>query len=242
MNVEKLVECIIKTNSTYPELTFSDKGKAYTCLNPYGYHFIRNNQGLFEQFDGLFIDGMIMAKLVGWYNCQSIKRLSFDMSGMAVDLFERLNCNDETIFFIGAKQEEIENTIAVIKNSYPGMHIMGFRNGYFKDINEKQNFCDLITSLNPDFVVIGMGAPKQEEFSLILKKSGFKGISFTCGGFLHQTKDRMNYYPKWVNKYNLRAFYRIFHEKGMIRRLGYVLIYFPIVFTWDSILTKFSKH
>ena len=44
--------------------------------------------------------------------------------------------------------------------------------------------------------------------------------------------------PKWVNKYNLRAFYRLFHEKGLWCRLYNVLIEFPILFTWDTLRTK----
>lgn len=241
MNIKKIVDIIIKTNDGYPAKTFNEKRKAYTCLNPYGYHFLRENHTLFEQMDGLFVDGMIMAKLVSWYNGHSIRRLSFDMTGMAVDLFERLSNNDETIYFIGAKQEEVEKAVNVIMKSYPNIHILGFKNGYFENEEAKKKACEEIISLNPNFVIIGMGTPRQEEFSLKLKNAGYKGISFTCGGFLHQTTNKMDYYPKWVNKMNLRAFYRLTHEKNMVQRLIYVLFHFPIVFTWDTIVTKLSK-
>ena len=125
--------------------------------------------------------------------------------------------------------------------SYPNIHILGFKNGYFENEEAKKKACEEIISLNPNFVIIGMGTPRQEEFSLKLKNAGYKGISFTCGGFLHQTTNKMDYYPKWVNKMNLRAFYRLTHEKNMVQRLIYVLFHFPIVFTWDTIVTKLSK-
>ena len=64
------------------------------------------------------------------------------------------------------------------------------------------------------------------------------GIGFTCGGFLHQTAQRMNYYPDWINKYNLRAFYRLYKEKGLFKRLYNVLIQFPILFTIDTIKAR----
>ena len=79
----------------------------------------------------------------------------------------------------------------------------------------------------------------QEQFALDLKSRGYNGIVFTCGGFLHQSANDINYYPEWINKYNLRAFYRIVKEKGLWARLYNVLIQFPILFTWDSIRTKF---
>lgn len=68
------------------------------------------------------------------------------------------------------------------------------------------------------------------------------GIAFTCGGFLHQTSHKINYYPNWVNKLNLRAFYRLTHEKGMFVRLWNVLIEFPIMFIGDSIKYTLSHR
>lgn len=84
-----------------------------------------------------------------------------------------------------------------------------------------------------------MGSPLQEQFALDLKKSGYNGVVFTCGGFLHQTARGIKYYPEWVNKYNLRAFYRLFHEKGLWGRLYNVLIEFPILFTFDTVFNIF---
>ena len=50
-------------------------------------------------------------------------------------------------------------------------------------------------SLNPslnrttDFVILGMGAVKQEEAAIALVNSGFTGRVYTCGGFVHQNCD-----------------------------------------------------
>ena len=116
------------------------------------------------------------------------------------------------------------------------MKIAGYRNGYFIDNDDrKKAIADIIKSKS-DFAIIGMGSPLQEQFALDLKNAGYKGIVFTCGGFLHQSASDINYYP--VNKYNLRAFYRLFHEKGLWCRLYNVLIEFPILFTWDTLRTK----
>ena len=89
-----------------------------------------------------------------------------------------------------------------------------------------------------DFTVVGMGSPLQERFALDLKNAGYRGVVFTCGGFLHQSARRINYYPEWVDKLKLRAFYRLFHEKGMFPRLYNVLLEFPVLFTYDTIKTK----
>ena len=201
---------------------------------------VRKNHDLFDGMDGLYVDGMLMCILIKLWWGEKIPRLSFDMAGMAVDLFNRLNDkeNQETIYFIGAKQEEIEGTMKQIASSYPNLIIKDFRNGYFQSPQERQKAIEEIVKANPDFTVVGMGSPLQEQFATDLKANGYQGIVFTCGGFLHQTSSRMNYYPEWVNKYNLRAFYRLAHEKGMLKRLYNVLIEFPILFSFDSFCTK----
>lgn len=244
MNNRRFVETITESASNYPEITFTQKGRIYTCVNPFSYHLVRRNQDVYNKMSGLYVDGMLMCKVINLMWRRKIPRLSFDMAGMAVDLFKRLNAkdNEESIYFVGAKQEELEKSVAEIKKANPNMKVAGYRNGYFLLPKDREEEIQHIVKLNPDFVLVGMGSPIQERFCIDLKEAGYQGIAFTCGGFLHQTANGINYYPKWVNKYNLRAFYRLFHEKGLWGRLYNVLIEFPIMFTWDTLITKWSKN
>ncbi len=245
MNNQEFVRKIADSALAYPDDTFAaGKGRIYTCVNPFSYHIVRRHKELYESMDGLFVDGMTMCWLIQLLWRKRVPRLSFDMSGMAVDLFSYLNTigTGRSIYFLGTKQDVLEETIKQFRKSYPNMSIAGFRNGYFIDNDDrKKAIADIIES-NSDFAVIGMGSPLQEQFALDLKNAGYKGIVFTCGGFLHQSANNINYYPKWVNKYNLRAFYRLIHEKGLWSRLYNVLIEFPILFTWDTITTKLSLN
>jgi len=131
MNNRRFVETITESASNYPDITFSRKGAIYTCVNPFSYHIVRKEREVYNKMDGLYVDGMLMCKLIGLMWGQKIPRLSFDMAGMAVDLFDRLNHNDESIYFVGAKQEALEATIGQIKKTYPNIKIAGYRNGYF---------------------------------------------------------------------------------------------------------------
>ncbi len=238
MNNRALIKKIADSAAAYPETLFIRKGTINTCINPFSYHLVRKHKDLYDSMDGLYVDGMLMCKLIKLMWGRKIPRLSFDMSGLAVDLFDRLNHSRETVYFIGARQEELEDTVKQICKEYPGINVAGYRNGYFNSSDERQRAIDAIVELNPDFVIVGMGSPLQEKFCIDLKNAGYKGIAFTCGGFLHQTAKGINYYPAWINKYNLRAFYRLFHEKGLWGRLYNVLIEFPVLFAWDSAQTK----
>lgn len=243
MDNRNLVIKLIQTSERFPERVFSDKGLIYTCINPFSYHLVRKFNGLYDTFDGLFVDGLLMCWMIYLLWGKKIQRLSFDMTGIAKDLFELLNKNkSESIYFIGAKQEAIGSSISQIKSAYKQINIVGFRNGYFLLPEYRQAEIEKIVSINPTYVIVGMGAPIQERFAIDLKNAGYKGIIFTCGGFLHQSSNNINYYPNWINKYNLRAFYRLFHEKGLWGRLYNVLIEFPILFTWDTLITKYSRN
>lgn len=243
MTTKDFVNKIAESAAYYPDSTFAQRGKVNTCVNPYSYHIFKKNNKLYRQMDGLYVDGMTMCLFIRLYWGKRVPRLSFDMSGMAVDLFDRLNSpgNNETIYFIGAKQEEIEGTMEHIRASYPNMKVKGFRNGYFKTPGERAAAIAEIVRLNPDFAIIGMGSPLQERFAIDLRDAGFKGTSFTCGGFLHQTAKSIYYYPDWVNRMNLRAFWRLAHERGMVKRLFNVLVQFPILFTIDKLKSTVGK-
>lgn len=244
MNCHEFVTKIANSASMYPNETFSLRGRVNTCVNPYSYHIVRTYPEVYRNIDGLYVDGMTMCWLIKFLYGKQIPRLSFDMSGMAADLFARLNDinNQETIYFIGAKQEEIERSILQIQSSYPNLKLKGYRNGYFIDVDDRRKAISEIVKANADFTIVGMGSPLQEQFALDLKNAGYQGTVFTCGGFLHQTSNRINYYPKWVNKYNLRAFYRLLHEKGMFKRLYNVLIEFPVLFTIDTLKYRLGNY
>jgi N-acetylglucosaminyldiphosphoundecaprenol N-acetyl-beta-D-mannosaminyltransferase len=243
MTTRAFVNKIATSASAYPERVFSERGRVHTCVNPYYYHVVKSNPELYADIDGLFVDGMTMCWWIRLFWGVKVPRLSFDMSGMAADLFSRLNspeCTD-TIYFIGSKQEQLEATVEQIRTAYPQIAIAGFRNGYFRDEEERRDAIRRIVEVAPDFTVVGMGSPLQERFALDLREAGYRGIVFTCGGFLHQTATGINYYPDWINRFNLRAFYRLAHEKGMFGRLFEVLVGFPIRFAIDSFGCKFSS-
>lgn len=241
MNNRNFLRKLKESGDLYPDGTFTTKGRIYTCVNPFSYHLIRKHKIAYDDIDGLYIDGILMQKFVRLLWGIKVPRLSFDMTGMAPDLFARLNESGESIFFIGSKPEEIQDSVGHITAAYPQMNMVGFRHGYFSSEDERGAVIGEIVDRNPDYVIIGMGAPIQEKFAIDLKKAGYRGIAFTCGGFLHQTSRNIQYYPDWINRYNLRAFYRLFNEKRLFRRLYNVLIEFPVLFTIDTIQTRLSR-
>ena len=197
---------------------YFNKGNCYSFINPFSYNLIRLKKYnyILSSLDGFFIDGVFlvyMLKLVGIH----VRRYSFDNTSVGALVFDFCEKNNKTIFFIGSKENEIKKSILNIKEKYPELQVLGYNNGYFDNV-KKNEIISNILKLKPDFVIVGMGAIFQENFLIDLKKSGFKGIGFSCGGFLHQSANNFNYFPVIINKLHLRWFFRMVKEKGIFKR------------------------
>ena len=188
-----------------------------TFLNPYSYGVGRKFSAVFKRFDAIYVDGISLVILLKLFGVKC-KRMSFDSTSMAKVLFNYCEASGKTIYFIGAKQEEIDESIRNFKFQFPQLNIVGYRNGYIKTPEEKKDLISDIMRMNPDFVISGMGTPLQEAFLLNLKDAGYKGTGFTCGGFLHQSAKGVKYYPEIYNKLHLRWLYRIMDEPKLLKR------------------------
>lgn len=234
-----LVKKIIKTESIDLDSLFSKNG-IYSFLNPVSYLEALKNKDLFLSLDGLFSDGSILVFFINLFYFRHITRRSFDMTSLAAETFKFAVENNKSIYFIGSRQEQVESAVRIFKSNYPQLNVIGYRNGYLKSEDEQLAEAKHICDLKPDFLIVGLGIVRQEIFLLLVKKLGFKGIGFTCGGFLHQTaENKINYYPKWVDNYNVRFLYRMIVEKHTRKRYLKAAFVFPVKFIKERFCKNF---
>jgi N-acetylglucosaminyldiphosphoundecaprenol N-acetyl-beta-D-mannosaminyltransferase len=189
------------------------KGKDISFINPVSLRYLRyfSNNKIYFHSDGFLLNIVFFA-----FFFKKVIRVSFDFTSLANNIFCDLNLKKETLYIVGATDRELDIFIDKLKKKYSDMKIIGKNNGYFKNeivVIEK------IINLNPDVVLIGLGAKKQEKFQLDLRKSGFVGTTFSCGGFIRQeANSKKDYYPFLINKLNLRFVYRMIKEPHTIKR------------------------
>lgn len=170
-----------------------------------------------------YCDGFLMCTLVGIVKGKKIQRVSFDFTSIAEDVFQFAEKNQQSIFLLGSAEQEITAFQDKLLKRYPNIMVKGYRNGFFSE-QEAQQLINHINELSVDIVIAGLGAGKQEQFILKLKRAGYQGCSFTCGGFIRQEAGSAgDYYPEWINRMGLRAFYRMYKEPHTIKR--YLLDY-----------------
>jgi len=210
-----LISHILRTNLRGLDNLFMDKGKIYTFLNPVSYLMALDRKDLFGQFDGIFADGSILVAAIRLLYGITVKRRSFDMTSMAPELFRFAENNGKMLYIVASKQEQVEKAVEIFKERYPKLKFMGCRNGYFVSEQEMDAEAKHITQVNPDFLIVGMGALMQERFLLKVRNAGFQGIGFTCGGFIHQTaNNEIEYYPLWIDRMNRK--HTIFRHDNFI--------------------------
>lgn len=217
------------------EEIFTETGKVYSFVNPVSYLQIRPHCRLYDDVDGLFADGSLMVFFIALFCGKKIRRYSFDMTSMAKTFFEFASKNGKSVYLIGSEQERIEIAHKTIVGKYPNLKLVEYRNGYFANDDERQAAIQRIVELQPDYVIVGMGAVVQDRFLVDLKKAGFKGIGFSCGGFFSQMaqKESIDYYPPWVDRLNIRFLYRMYKEPHTRGRYLNALFSFPLKFLSD---------
>ena len=209
-------------------------GGIYTFLNPVSYLDALKHKALFGQFDGIFADGSLLVAAIRMMYGRKVTRRSCDMTSVGRVLLEVSASKGCSLYFVASKQESLDKAMAMFRERFAGVNIVGYRNGYFANEKEMDEEARHIIEVNPVFLVVGMGAIKQEEFLLRVKAAGYRGIGFTCGGFIHQTAhNEMDYYPAWVDRMNLRFLYRMWRESHTRKRYLVAGIVFPVRFIWE---------
>jgi len=205
------------------------EGQATTIsfVNPFSYMLLRHNKVALDGIDHLHSDAISSSKIFSFILGKSIPRLSFDLGSFARHFFIEAEKFQLPIFLLGAKEEELNEAVMTFKEHYPKLNIVGYRDGYFSDDDEVMQ---QIIESGAQYVICGMGTPRQDEFSGKLKSydQGQLKQIYTCGGFLHQSADRIDYYPKLINKLNLRWLFRALTTSYVAKRL--LLVYPKFLF------------
>lgn len=226
---------IINSETYIINCALNNQGSIYTFLNPVSYLEAMRHKDMFMQFDGIYADGSILVKAIRILYGRKVTRKSFDTTSLAADVFDYATKEGKSIYIVSSEQNSVEKAVNHIKERFNGIQVIGYRNGFFKNEEEKDLEIRKIISLNPDYLIVGMGVIKQEEFLLRAKEAGYQGIGFTCGGFISQiAQNNIDYYPAWVDRMNVRFLYRMYKEPHTRKRYLKAGILFPIVFVKEK--------
>jgi N-acetylglucosaminyldiphosphoundecaprenol N-acetyl-beta-D-mannosaminyltransferase len=142
-----------------------------------------------------------------------------------------------THYFLGGSEECLNRLQAFFRGKDASLQIVGSRNGYFRPEAEGE-IIDEINALSPDFVWVGLGTPKQQEFIQRNKHRFRRGLLMAVGFAFDVNAGTKKDAPLWMQRAGLTWLYRAATEPRRLgpRYLKYNTLF--LVYLLKSVLSK----
>lgn len=148
------------------------------------------------------------------------------------DLFPVL-CNELSkqhagLFLLGGKSGRAQNAGEWVKQTYPGVNIVGSAPGYFST-SDQAGIVDGIRKLKPDMLFVGLGSPRQEIWiQKYLHQTGAR-VAMGVGGLFDFYSGSILRAPLWMRKYRIEWLWRILRDPKRWPRLMRLIEFIYII-------------
>ena len=123
-------------------------------------------------------------------------------------------------YFYGSKEETLELLYQKLTGNYPGIQIAGMYSPPFRPMAEEEDkaIVERINETKPDFVWVGLGAPKQEKW-MAAHQGKIDGLMLGVGAGFDYYAGNIQRAPQWMQKHNLEWVYRLVQDpKRLFKR------------------------
>ena len=116
-------------------------------------------------------------------------------------------------YFYGSTEETLKKLYSVLMENYPGIQIVGMYSPPFRPMTEEEDRVTIekINETKPDFVWVGLGAPKQEKW-MAVHQGQVKGLMIGVGAGFDYHAGNIERAPEWMQKSNLEWAYRLLQD------------------------------
>lgn len=120
-------------------------------------------------------------------------------------------------FFYGSTENTLEKLKLIIQKRYPYLEIAGMYSPPFRKLTQEEDreIIDLINQSNPDFIWVGLGAPKQEIW-MAEHKNKINGLMIGVGAAFDFEAGVVKRAPKWMQEMCLEWLFRIMQDPGRL--------------------------
>lgn len=136
------------------------------------------------------------------------------------EIFKISTENGYRHFFYGSTDDTLFKLRRNLMKKYPGLQIVGMHSPPFRYLTdgEAEIAVKMINDTNPDFVWIGLGAPKQELW-MASHQWKVKGLMIGVGAGFDYFAENIKRAPLWMQKSNLEWLYRLMQDpKRLLKR------------------------
>lgn len=120
-------------------------------------------------------------------------------------------------YFLGARQEVVDDTVARVRRMFPGIEIAGWRNGYFGPADEAGVVADIRAS-GADCLFVGISSPMKERFLNQHRDALGVPVQLGVGGAFDVLSGHIRRAPPWMQRAGLEWFFRFAQEPRRLWR------------------------
>lgn len=123
-------------------------------------------------------------------------------------------------YFYGSTQETLDILREKITRNYPGAVIAGMVSPPFRPLTEEEDAAAVaaINEARPDFVWVGLGAPKQERW-MAAHQGRVHALMLGVGAAFDYEAGNIRRAPRWMQRCNLEWLYRLLQDpKRLFKR------------------------
>ena len=199
------------------ELIDAREGRYVVTPNPEIVMLAKENPALKEALAGADIvlpDGAGLVKgaaILGRPMKEKVPGIDFACGVMA-----RLPERGGSVYLFGAKPGVAEAAAETLRTKFPGLVISGTSDGYFSDDGP---IIEKIKDAAPDFLLVCLGAPKQELWMAKMSGKLPVGLMVGLGGSLDVFAGTVKRAPEAWQKLDLEWLYRLLKEPRRIGRM-----------------------
>lgn len=210
-----------------------NKTKTLFFLNAHCFNIAQTNK---EYYQALQKTDLLLNDGVGLKIASRFSEISFQDNLNGTDLIPKIIgiCRQQRkkVFLLGAKPGVAEKAVENLKKRYEGITITGYYSGFFTNKTEK----DIIKSINEtetDLLILGLGVPKQELWSIHNKNQLHNVKLIIAGGaIIDFISGEITRAPMWMRRFGLEWFYRLTLEPGRMWRryiIGNFIFFYHVI-------------
>ncbi len=122
-----------------------------------------------------------------------------------------------THYFYGSTPETLEKLGKVLAERYPGAKVVGMYSPPFRALTPQEDEEDVarINAAAPDFVWVGLGAPKQERW-MAAHAGRVHALMLGVGAAFDYEAGNIQRAPGWMQRHNLEWLYRLLQDPARL--------------------------
>jgi N-acetylglucosaminyldiphosphoundecaprenol N-acetyl-beta-D-mannosaminyltransferase len=143
-------------------------------------------------------------------------------------------------YFLGGKPQVLDDLVSGMHSRYPGVQIVGWQSPPFRALSAEED-AELIADINatrPDFLWVGLGAPKQEKWIAAHLQHIQAPVQIGVGAAFDFHSGHVKRAPSWMQSSGLEWIYRMMKDRRLIKRYAQSNPVFLLLFAKDFLLAK----